>query len=525
MKSHQLNSLQSIQVKDLLSSHLKNKIETYINKFVPDNINFCCLLKSKAAKSQIQANACMSLDINTYGGFDKINKKTQRKKQQLIEDIQFCRQRILTVAQNILDQDIIDDVEFTVKRIDIIFKIIDIFLSQSHQVSEQAIAYFLKYAIAATDSSNQEQFYFCTSLGGDTVAPTMVEAYLIHPLDLLRELWQLLQQEDVYRLPRLAFVFTYVCQLAENDRDKERDLINPALHVYNSRQTLLRIADFIKFAYPNLASYCDYLIFPAYDRCSMTRLFCAVSWQKFPGDRDTLQKMFRIAGDVQDKNLTSKDLLHQIIGEFNAYVPRHGFSNLILSKAHTLRFGSDRTEPQFHLVASTLVQYWQKNPEQIKDAIRAASCLLRERLHTNIELIDRDRFCFEPALNFQFKSINSVGKIHAQIGIPVHAAYYKHPDEPYLNELVSAKTYTADVLRNRDRANKAEQLEAAFNSVVERLGKSVYIDFLAAWNSQYLDKTASEEELRAGLSLQSSIINSIVMEPHETRQLMNYWLL
>jgi hypothetical protein len=57
------------------------------------------------------------------------------------------------------------------------------------------------------------------------------------------------------------------------------------------------------------------------------------------------------------------------------------------------------------------------------------------------------------------------------------------------------------------------------------LGKSVYIDFLASWNAQYLDKTASEEKLKARLSLPLSKINSIVMQPHETRQLMNYWLL
>ena len=522
MKSLQFNYLEIEQVKDLLFSYLKTKIDNFKGQFIPDNIKYASLLKTKATKSKIQANGCLSLDIDNYVGFDKINRKTQRKKQQLNQEIKLCRQRILTVTQNILDQEINDNIEFTVEKIDIIINILNIFLNNSHQLSEQATAYFLKYAIAATNSQNQEEFYFCTSLGGDTIAPTMVEAYLIHPLDLLRDLWQLLKQGDIYRLPRLALVFTYVCQLAENDRDKEGDLINPALHVYNSRQTLLRIAEFIKLAYPNLASYCDYLVFPAYDRHSMTRLFYAVSWQKFPGDLNILHKMFLIAGDVQDKNRTSKDLLHQILGNFNAYVPRHSFSNLILSKTHTLKFGSDRTEPQFHLVASTLASYWHEHPKQIKDAILRANYLLRERLHTNIKLIDRD--LFEPALNFQFKSINKVDKIHAQIGIPVHAAYYKHPEEPYLQQIVSARSYTANNLRNLDRVNKAEKLEAAFNSVVKRLGKSVYLNFLESWNSQYFSKTTSYKEVCTSLFLQYSKINSIVMQPHETRQLMNYWL-
>lgn len=132
----------------ILSREIENKIEDCTGQFIPDHINFVARLKSKAAKSKIESNACLSLDINAYEGFTLTNKKTQRKKEQLVEDIKLCRQKILTVAQKILDREIIDNGEFTIKRIEAIIKVIDIFLSKSHQISQQAIAYFLKYAIA-----------------------------------------------------------------------------------------------------------------------------------------------------------------------------------------------------------------------------------------------------------------------------------------------------------------------------------------------------------------------------------------
>lgn len=267
-------------------------------------------------------------------------------------------------------------------------------------------------------------------------------------------------------------------------------------------------------------------------------MFFAVIWQKIPIPPETLDLLFAIKGNVQDDMEDCQDLIKVCLGNANPYVSRHVFTNMNLSNANTLRFGSDRTETPFHLAATSLSSVLRQGETAIREAVKLSRLQLIQIFHSqaskqknSLDDLMRedsfllDEFMVELLLNKQLSSLPPLTKIHAQIGMHnTHACYYKHPEEPSLEEIIASGDYSAQRLREQNRADKAMKMEQTFAKAAEAVGKQIYLEFLSQWCDRYLSKSVSETQVSEKLHDQTERIVPLIMPIYETRQLLNYWL-
>ena len=498
--------------------------------------------ESKALKSKVKDTAIIELNHFKLGGFDRSTASHRKSYDKLRRDYaklqQKLKQKINSFLQNWMTQNPEDLI--LPERLETIKQIFKIFLD-TKQVSELTFLWITKFALASTTSSSKEieEFYLSVSLGGDAVIPPYIEAYIIQPLSVLRQLKQLQERGLIKVIPRLSLIFTYHCQAVENYSDRAGNAINPTLHIYNSQVTLRRIAAFINTFFTEIAKDCDLVVFPNYQKYSLARLFFAILWNQIPIEPQIRQRLFAIKGKVQDDKPDSQDLIKSFLGPVNPYVSRHVFTDLNLSNANSLRYGSDRTEPQFHLAVTSLCSVLRENGEAIREQVKDLAWQLIQRFLSqpshksdlrSTNLIEQDSLMLdglhlEVLLNQQFSRLPPLSKLHAQIGMEnTHACYYKHPDEPSLQEIITSGNYSAQHLREQNRPDKARKMEQTFAKAADCVGKEVYLGFLSQWCPQYLSKNLAEAEVFERLCDQVEIVNSLILTADNTRQLLNYWL-
>lgn len=492
-----------------------------VEALIPDSYDSEQFL-SRAIRSEIEQKAIAPLEIERLTGLDGTNKRARRKRADAERDIENLRARLEQPARDILP----NLRDLSAERLEKVKEILAVFQAINHQVSEQFLAYVLDYALAATaPNAPSAKYFFTVSIGGDQEPAPYVEAYLVPPLSVLRSLKRLQVRGIVSFLPKFVVISTHNSQVVENHFDKLGRPIEPLIHQHNSLTTLQRLQSFAENFFADVNNECLWLEYPVYERYSQARLFCALAWDYIPLPPESRERLFQIKGNVVDTDRDSGDWLETHLKDFNAYVPRHLFSTMLLSPAHTLRFAAERTEAPFHFAVSSLLPVLKQKGDRLIESIQALARELPETLrplaHSQYA---PGSLSFELALTKQIYSISS--KIHAQVGIPdLHCCYYKHPDEPSLAQMIETGSYSAEELRQLGRSRKAAQLERTFNRVTEAIGLDDYLDFLSDWYPKYLSLGDSNETVKPALARQRDALQAFVLPSFETRLLMNYWLL
>ncbi|MDJ0583442.1 hypothetical protein, partial [Crocosphaera sp.] len=371
-----------------------------------------------------------------------------------------------------------------------------------------------------------ELFYLTASFGGDTTPPPYVESYIIEPLVKLSQLNHLKTTRKIHFIPQFFIISSLHTQLIENSHDKAGNPINKNLHIYNSRVTLLRINDFIKTFFSDVATYCHIVEFPAYQTNSLARLFLGCLWKNIPIDSNTLNNLFAIKGNVQS-SLTENnhiDYVKKILGnEVNPYVSRHLFSNMIFSHANTLKFASDATEPQFHLTSMSLYSSLRQQGENLINSLLYFSKKMKEvgsQIEQNYSYAD-----LENLMNAQISKLPPETKVHGQLGMTdCHACYYKHKEEFSLKEIIDFQNYSAQKLMENKRDNKAKKLEKTFARSTDLLGKQSYLDFLTIWQPIYLNLNTESKQLMKSINQQSDEMRNLTLPLPITQIIFNYYL-
>ncbi len=469
-----------------------------------------------------------------------ISKKNRKSKssEELYDDYQSFKTKIKEIHRDFCKQWMMlnPQEQITPKRRKIIEQIFDILLDleSTRQISESTIAWITKYSLETTQTStstNPEEFYLTASIGGDTGIPPGVEAYFIDPLQKLRCLNQLKQQGQIHFIPQFIIVSTVHAQAVENSHSKDGQVLNPKLHLYNSRVTESRIKSFIEEFFPELSEFCHLVEFPAYLNHSYPRLFFSVLYRFIPIETKILNKLFVIKGNVQAN--ASEDIFKIALGnDLNPYIALHLFYNMIFSQANTLRFGSDATEAQFSLAATSLDLNMREKKEQIIEEFQDSLKKIREALSfTSIELNEEDLLLFNEDSNIlkniehQLSAQPPSTKLHAQLGMTnVHATYYKHPLEPSLDEILRVGFYKAEQLREANRTKKAEKLEKTFARTIDYIGISAYFDFLKGWQKAYLPEVLEPCSMELKLRSQAEKMEHILLDERKSRQILNYYL-
>ncbi len=542
------------QQSHLLIVELLNLVKTIVDNFfdvkftarqiIPDNLEaiaFPFEIKSKALEGKLKDRAIIELLPKNLGLSEKsTGKKKCKSWQNIEEDYKQLKQNIQTkTTDKIIAWLNTNSFEvITQERIEIIKKICEIFglmeyqdnlflswlkkYGEIQQISEQAISWIMIYALETTKidgSSCCHLFYLTTSLGGDVIPPPYVESYLIEPLIKLSLLKQLYLQEKIRFIPQFFIISSLHTQPIENSRDSSGNILNANLHIYNSRITLIRLFDFIKTFFPHLNGHCEIIEFPGYQKDSLARLLLGCLWKYIPIEEKTLNKFFAIKGDRKssEEQKNQVDELKILLGnEVNPYVSRHLFSNMIFSHAHTLKFASDATEPQFHLSSISLYSVVRKEGDTIIKLILSYYQKFSQKVKAlNVESI----------IENQILNLPPMAKIHGQLGMAdCHACYYKYQEEMSLKEILTLRHYSAKNLKEKQRQNKAKKLEKTFARSVELLGQKTYLKFLELWAPFYITQTTEEEILKNYLDKQKEIVQTIIVSPTKTAKILNYYL-
>jgi len=323
------------------------------NQLILDSFDFP--IDGKSILGRWHDRGIIEIDARRLGCNEKTYQKLQSDYVNL--KLKFRQIYIQTICQWLKKN---EKEEINNKRLQLIEKIISIIinLEDKSQTSECVLSWGIKYALETTRENNtllNENYYFTISIGGDSGIPPGVESYFIEPLKKLDCLNKLKKKGLIRFLPRFIIVSTLHAQTIENNRDKSGDDMNHWMHIYNSRITLERVHSFIHSFFPQVASYCDIVEFPSYEKYGFPRLFFFTIYKLIPINNHILDKLFAIKGNVIDQNHSKSDIMKNFFGEnANPYVSLHLFYNLIFSHANTLRFGSDATEAQFHVAAMSL---------------------------------------------------------------------------------------------------------------------------------------------------------------------------
>lgn len=420
--------------------------------------------------------------------------------------------------------------EVSPERMEAITQIRDIILDGTDQMSESTEKWILLYALEATRGTDSAKgtFSLNVSMGGDQVPPPYGEAYIIEPLEKLRSLKKLRDSGQIQFLPTFDIISTQYSQLIENSKDHEGNPIEPRLHTYNSMVTLSRLSDFIEKFYSDVKEHIRFHVFPRYSKEGLFRMYLAAIAQNLPLtddeyhnlftigeglheegggiDGDPVEKVFGLQADAVLSKQTKKKGVPQKI---NPYPIRHLVSNGLASPLNTLRFAAAATEPRFHFVASLAKEVvagdgYRNILKFLQQKVQASSLSPenKEQLRAEIERVteegnekehDRKGVFFE----------DLPPSIHAQLGMDVHATYYKQGFDPSLETLVQEGRFEPTGLDAEERTGKRERVEAAFQRIVDAVSHDAYIAHLKKWKDFYKTK-----ETLGGQSLDPSDIGS-----------------
>jgi len=425
------------------------------------------------------------------------------------------------------------DIQITKEKVDTINEILDVIYDDTLQISESSLKWTALYALESVlvdDHEDRDPFIWTVSIGGDQVAPPYVESYITELLNKLAHLKQIKEEGRVSFIPELDIVATYHSQVRENRKDKAGNNIDVDLHVYNSRVTVERLQEFVQQFYPGLQEETHFIEFPDYDQTGSARLFYSILWKRIaregPMTEDDLAKMFTIKGDVQGDHLEGQSdwgedpvinfFREESVPDVNPYVIRHLISTMMYTKAHTLRWGAWRTEPQFHVVPMQAMSEVRRNPKEI----------LQEFARDTEQFTETDGVKNIGDVIEQLEAVPDPRFIHAQNGMGVHASYYKHPDEPSIERVAFTGHYSADLLRQHDRQDKAEELESAFRKVTDSVGKTRYIAFLRELvaSNRYAPYDADRLKLSAALEEQEHRMKDYLVSGEQARSLLGFYL-
>lgn len=491
--------------------------------------NLTNLDSCKAINSQIEDKGRFPLHPQKYNPMKK-------KKQQELENY-------LTLQKQAIAHSLTSTMEECIKKtpnlnpdklnhhFEVIEQIFEIFLKDINQFSPKTFSFIFQYGWESVTNTQSNDYIMPIGIGGNQIPPPYIEAYIIQGLEILKYLNQLKQANKIHFLPFLVLCFSYPTQVIECDLDNHGNAIRPTLHYHTAQVNITRLHQFISIFAPEIKNNVIFCAFPAYKRYSLGRVFFAVLYQRIKPEIS--QKLFTIKGDVVNEEKEQTDLIYGILEHYNAYVTRHLFSAFIFSHSHSLRLGSAYTESQFWAFSSTLLTDLRYYSEEIALKILVTASSLLDTLfsqdpncndwsESDLNLTDFEQI--QANLAYQLSEIPKISTIHAQIGIPCHASYLKHPLEMTLQNLVNIGCYKAEILVKQGRADKARKLEQSFESVTKVIGLDNYIAFLSQWVDQYRDYDVDESVLLLDLFEQHERIQSILLNETSTRKLLNYHL-